>query len=149
VESLTIGEVAKRAGLRPSALRYYESAGLIPKPAREGGRRIYAADVVDRLAVIALAQSAGFTLAEIRRLLGGLGRRAPGERWRQLAEGKLAELDRRLEEVSRMKRLLAVLVACECPSVDDCGRALRDERFGGVRGRRWPPPRRSGTETRS
>jgi len=130
MEQLTIGQVAKRAGLRPSALRYYESAGLIPKPARASGRRIYAPDVVDRLAVIALAQAAGFTLAEIRRLLGGLGRRSPGERWRQLAAGKLAELDRRLEELARMKRLLAVLVACECPTLDDCGRALQKQAVG-------------------
>jgi MerR family redox-sensitive transcriptional activator SoxR len=130
VERLTIGEVARRAGLRPSALRYYESAGLIPKPTRAGGRRIYEADVVDRLALIALAQSAGFTLAEVRRLLGGLGRRSPGERWRQLAEAKLAELDRRQEEVARMKRVLATLVACECPTLDHCGRALRRERGG-------------------
>jgi MerR family redox-sensitive transcriptional activator SoxR len=128
VERLTIGEVAKRAGLRPSALRYYESAGLLPKPPRVGGRRSYGPDVVDRLALIGLAQSAGFTLAEVRRLLGGLGGRAPGERWRQLAEGKLAELDRRLEEVARMKRVLVALAACECPTLDHCGRALKQER---------------------
>ena len=71
MEGLTIGAVARRAGLRPSALRYYEDEGLLPAPARVNGRRRYDTDVFDRLAVIRLAQAAGLTVAEIRTFLHG------------------------------------------------------------------------------
>ncbi len=66
---LTIGEVARRAGVRPSALRYYEDAGLLSPPARTGGQRRYEEGVLRRLAVIAAARRMGFTVAEIRTLL--------------------------------------------------------------------------------
>ena len=121
---LTIGEVARRAGLSTSAIRYYESAGLLPAAARVNGRRRYDGAVLDRLGVIRLAQSAGFTLAETRTLLGGFGRRTPpGVRWRSLAERKRAELQARIEEARAMQRVLDNLLACECPTLDDCGRA--------------------------
>jgi len=88
--SLTIGEVASKAGLQPSALRYYEQVGLVPPPARVNGRRRYEADVLQRLAIIQLARQAGFTLAEIRTLFEGLEPGAtPVSRWKELAEAKL------------------------------------------------------------
>ncbi len=91
---LTIGEVARRAGLRPSALRYYERAGLLPAPQRINGRRRYDPGVLQRLAAIRLAQQAGFTLAQIRLLLDGVDREtAPSARWRALAPGKIADLE--------------------------------------------------------
>jgi len=123
---LTIGEVAARTGVRASALRYYEAAGLVPAPRRRGGKRVYDPAVLDRLAVIELAKAAGFTLRETRSLLTGLGRRRPAARaWQRLARDKVAELDRRIAEASRMKAMLGVLVACDCPTLGDCGRALR------------------------
>ena len=64
-EELTIGEVARRAGIRTSAIRYYESVGLLPAPPRMSGRRRYDPSIVQRLAVLHLAQEAGFTMAEI------------------------------------------------------------------------------------
>ena len=69
--TLSIGDVAAASGLRPSALRYYEEAGLISPPGRRGGRRIYRPDVLSRLALVALAQEVGFTVREIATLLGG------------------------------------------------------------------------------
>ncbi|MEP7294406.1 MAG: MerR family transcriptional regulator, partial [Chloroflexota bacterium] len=63
---LTISEVARQAGVRTSTLRYYESIGLLPEPARISGRRHYDADVLQRLEIIRTAQQAGFTLAELR-----------------------------------------------------------------------------------
>jgi len=123
---LSIGQVAKRAGVATSAIRYYEREGLIPRAARQGGRRVYGDAIVERLSVIDLAKRAGFTIAEIKRLLGGLARKtAPGARWRDLAAAKLRELDERIAEAERMRNLLRLLVRCECPSIDDCGRALR------------------------
>lgn len=124
-ELLSIDRVAKRASVRASALRYYERVGLLPVAARAGGRRVYPVAILDRLAVIQLAKRAGFTLAETRRLLRGLGGRKPAaERWRAQARTKLAELDAQLADIGAMRRLLSALVTCACPSLEDCGRAL-------------------------
>jgi MerR family redox-sensitive transcriptional activator SoxR len=129
VSELRIGEVARAAGLRASAIRYYEERGLVRPAGRRGGARVYDADILDRLAVIELAKSAGFSLAEIRRLLGGFSRRSgAGKRWRTLAEAKRPQLTRRMEEARRMLRLLDTLADCECPTLEDCGRALRSTR---------------------
>ena len=123
----TIGEVAERTGLAASALRYYEREGLIPKAFRHGGKRIWRAEVLDRLAVIGVAKAAGFSMAEIRTLLSGVGRRrAPGPRWRRLAARKRAELDARIAEAERMKRVLDAVEGCACPTLDDCARGLDD-----------------------
>ncbi len=119
--SLSIGEVARRAGLRTSAIRYYESVALLPTAERVSGRRRYHADVFPRLALIDLAQRAGFTVAEIRKLLHGFARRTPpGVRWRKLAGRKLEEVEARIEEARAMKQVLTRLLDCECPSFDDC-----------------------------
>jgi MerR family redox-sensitive transcriptional activator SoxR len=125
---LGIGQVAKRAGIAASAIRYYESEGLLPRPARRSGRRVYGEEIVERLALIDLAKRAGFTVAEIRRLLAGFSRRTPpGERWRRLAESKLAELEGRIAEAERMKRVLRRVVRCECPTFDDCARGMKSD----------------------
>src|SRR5215475_12264560 len=87
---LTIGAVARRSGLRPSAVRYYESVGLLPAPRRVNGQRRFDADVVRLLGTIRFAQQAGFTVAEIRILFHGFGADVPpSARWRQLAKSKL------------------------------------------------------------
>jgi len=123
---LTIGEVAARSGVAASALRYYEREGLIPTADRRGGKRIYGEDILDRLALIGVAKGAGFTVAEIRTLLSGFSRRTPpGPRWRRLAEGKLLELEARIAEVERMKRVLETVTRCDCPTLEECSRAIR------------------------
>ena len=86
MEELAIGEVARRAGIRPSALRYYESIGLLPVPIRVSGRRRYDERTVQLLRVVQLAQQAGFTVAEIQTLLHGYAPETPpAARWRPLA----------------------------------------------------------------
>lgn len=127
MDKLSIGEVAKRANIAASAIRYYESEGLIPPAGRVRGRRVYDPPVIARLALIHLAKSAGFTIAEIRKLLAGVSRSAPpGARWRELAERKLAELEQRISEAQRMKAVLKVVTGCECPTLDDCARAIEN-----------------------
>jgi MerR family transcriptional regulator, redox-sensitive transcriptional activator SoxR len=122
---LTIREVALRTGLRSSALRYYEHEGLLPKTFRRSGRRVYDASILDRLALIAVAKSAGFTLQEIRVLLRGFGRGgAASARWRKLADGKQADLDAQIARAQRMKERLAMLAGCACPTLRACGRTL-------------------------
>lgn len=135
-----IGEVARRSGLRPSAIRFYEQRGLLPVVDREGGRRIYGEEVLDRLAVIELAKRSGFTLGEIRGLLVGFDRggSAAGH-WRAAAGTKLAALDRTIAEATRMRALLVVLSDCGCPGLADCGRALDGGRR--VRGSKGRPGR--------
>src|SRR6266536_2855737 len=87
-DPISISEVARSTGLQSSALRYYEKAGLIAPAGRAGGRRQYDPSVLRRLAAIALLQEAGFTIAEVREVLG-----AGNESWRTLARQKLGELD--------------------------------------------------------
>ena len=126
---LRIGEVAARSGVASSAIRYYESEGLLPPPPRRSGRRVYDESTVDRLALIALAKSAGFTVAEIKQLVAAFRRRRPpSQRWRQLTRAKLAELDERIAEAERMKDVLRVVMACRCPTLEDCSRAFDGER---------------------
>lgn len=127
--ALRIGEVAARSGLATSAIRYYEREGLIPPPGRRSGQRVYPESVLERLALIDLAKRAGFTVAEMRTLLAGFARRTPpAERWRALTRSKLAALDERIEEAERMKRVLATVMRCRCPTLEDCGRALARSR---------------------
>lgn len=131
---LTIGKVATMAGLRTSAIRYYEEEGLVPPAHRHGGKRIYNESVLDRLALIELAKHAGFTIREIRNLLAGMDQKQPASaRWAKLAQAKLADLDQQMLRASRMKDLLSTLIRCDCPTMDDCGRVLNASRPWGFK----------------
>jgi DNA-binding transcriptional MerR regulator len=120
--ALTIGEVAAKAGVRTSAIRYYEDVGVLPTPERVGGQRRYAVDVLRRLAIVDVAQRAGFTLDEIRELLGGASGGGPArDSVRALAERKLPEIQALIERAHAVERWLEVASACECPTLDVCG----------------------------
>ena len=130
----SIGEVARQAGLRPSAIRYYESAGLLPAPGRVSGWRRYDQTVLTRLAVIELAQRAGFTLAEIRTLLRGFSPNVPpSARWHALARQKVPELEAVIARARAMKRLLEAGLDCGCLRLEDCA-LLAPARQASVRG---------------
>ena len=119
--SLTIGEVARRAGVRPSAIRYYEGVGLLPEPRRVGGQRRYDPGVLDHLAFVRVAQEAGFTVAEMRALAHhGEPDTALSHRWRALAERKLAEVDALISRAQAMKALLTEGLRCGCLTLVDC-----------------------------
>ena len=118
---MSIGEVAARAGLATSAIRYYESAGVLPEPERVGGRRRYEPDVLARLAVVRMAQDAGFTVAEIRELCEGYPRgTSASARWRSLAGRKLDEMDAVIARAQRMRRVLEESLRCDCLALDEC-----------------------------
>ena len=124
-EGTSIGEVARKAGLRTSALRYYERVGVLPRPGWENGRRRYDGEVLreveGRLAVVRVAQQAGFTIAEIRELLDGFSEDTPpSERWRVLAREKLPEVEALVERALGMKRLLERGLRCDCLRLEDC-----------------------------
>ena len=119
--TLTIGQVAERAGVRTSAIRYYESVGLIPEPERVSGHRRYGEDVVQRLGVIAVAKEAGFSLDEVRTLLDSADRGEPAHReLRALAERKLPEVDALIERAQKVRSWLDTATACGCDTLDDC-----------------------------
>ena len=125
MRSMSIGEVARTVGVRPSALRYYEGVGLLPSPERTNGRRRYDGEVLrevlDRLAVVRVAQQAGFTISEIRMLLDGFSEDTPpSERWRVLAREKLPEVEALVERALGMKNLLERGLRCECLRLEDC-----------------------------
>ena len=119
---LTIGEVARQAGLRTSAIRYYERLGLLPAPARRSGRRIYGEEVLRRLAVLSFARASGFTLREARTLLAG--GRPYSARLRQQARAKIREIDALIERAQAMKALLHGALRCACVDLDQCGRLM-------------------------
>src|SRR5215212_7760411 len=100
-----IGELARRTGVATSALRYYE---------RVGQRRHYSPSSAESVALIRLCQDAGFTLAEIGRLLAAWSR--GGRAWDRLGERKIAELDARIADAQRAKKLITH--ALECPHRD-------------------------------
>jgi MerR family redox-sensitive transcriptional activator SoxR len=123
---MRIGQVAKEAGLKTSALRFYEQAGLLPRPPRESGRRVYDQGILNRLAVVQFAQACGFRLKETRELLSPLFDGEPvSTRWRRLAVAKVAELDRLIAKAQLMKEHLGKALACPCDEVDQCGRTIR------------------------
>jgi MerR family redox-sensitive transcriptional activator SoxR len=117
---MTIGDVAKRSGLRASAIRYYEKVGLLPKPARSGGQRRYDSRILARLAVLERTKNCGFTLDEARQLFNDQGQ--PSERWQRVARKKIVELDALMERTRRMKEL--IVRRCQCADLDECGRKL-------------------------
>jgi MerR family redox-sensitive transcriptional activator SoxR len=121
-KSLSIGEVAKRAGVNASAIRYYERHGLLPAPARVGGKRRYEGDVEQRLEVIGLAKQAGFSLAEIKLLLEANDSGSPiHDQLHDLARRKLPEIDALIERAQAIRRWLQAADACTCDTLDACG----------------------------
>jgi MerR family redox-sensitive transcriptional activator SoxR len=129
---LTIGEVARRAGIRPSALRYYESIGLLPAPKRVNGRRRYDPSTVQQLTVLQFARHAGFTIAEIQTLFHGFAPDTPpAARWQALAEQKLCELDTLIERAEHMRQMLKAGLRCGCLRLEDCLIVEGEERCRG------------------
>jgi MerR family transcriptional regulator, redox-sensitive transcriptional activator SoxR len=125
--TLSIGQVARRTGLRPSALRYYEDAGILPAPARVSGRRCYDAGIIRRVDLLRFAQQAGFKLEEIKTLFYGFGTETPlSARWRTLARKKLVELDELAERVRRMRGALQLSLKCGCVRIEECSLAPSD-----------------------
>ncbi len=127
-DNLTIGQVARTAGLGVETVRYYERRGLIPAPPRSGGGyRLYPADTVRRLRFIVRAKTLGFTLQEIGELLALRARPGAGCADVQAqAEAKIADIEVRLVQLQAMRRTLSELVTrcdgegstSECPILD-------------------------------
>ena len=119
---LTIGQVAERAGLNTSHIRFYERSGVLPQPERVSGQRRYHEEVLHRLSIIDVAQRAGLTLEEIAPLTGPDNRSADTSRHiRALADEKLPHIDALIVRAHAVKHWLQVAQSCDCSSVDVCG----------------------------
>lgn len=114
---LDIGEVAARSGISPSALRYYEEAGLISSVGRHGLRRQFAPEVLLQLKLIAMGKSAGFALEEIA---GMFGRNGMPELPRDVLRGKAAEIDLQIKELIALRDTLRHVADCPAPSHMEC-----------------------------
>jgi MerR family redox-sensitive transcriptional activator SoxR len=119
---LTIGELAARSGVAPSALRFYEDQGLIASERNDSGHRRYPRGVLRRVAFIVFAQKVGLSLQEIGAELARLPRNRAPERadWAKLSGGWTKRIDQRIAELERMKTGLSECIGCGCLSLDRC-----------------------------
>jgi MerR family redox-sensitive transcriptional activator SoxR len=117
---LTIGEVERRSGVKATTLRWYEEVGVLPPPERVSGQRRYPPAVLRRLEMVAAAQQAGCTLAEIADLFAA-GDDGSAERLRALAARRRAEVAALVERAHAMARWVDAASACECPTLEACG----------------------------
>jgi MerR family redox-sensitive transcriptional activator SoxR len=122
---LSISEVARQIGLRPSAIRYYEQIGILPTAQRVSGQRRYDATVLHRLIVIQRARQTGFTLGEIKQLFFGFRAGTPPSiRWQKLKKRKIIELDAMLEHIQNMRAVLEEQGNCRCTALEECGKKM-------------------------
>jgi MerR family redox-sensitive transcriptional activator SoxR len=119
---LTVGELAERSGVAVSAIHFYERKGLISGWRTRGNQRRYERATLRRLAIIKVAQMLGISLAEIGARLAALpADRTPNKGdWARLAAGWRADLDRRLEQLARLRDRLDGCIGCGCLSVEEC-----------------------------
>ena len=123
---MEIGDVAKRAGIRASAVRYYERIGLLRPAVRVSGRRQFGSGVVSRLAFIQLGVRLGFSLDELRELLAAVGRndlrvnkKLRGSA-RRMMERKIGELDHLIADATSIRAVLSEAIRCECVDLSAC-----------------------------
>ena len=131
--SLSIGDLADRSGVRTSALRFYESRGLIRSQRTSGNQRRYARETLRRVAVIRAAQILGLSLEEIERALSQLpDARTPNRRdWERLSGTWRGLLDDRIEELEALRDKLSGCIGCGCLSLDSCSLFNPDDRAAG------------------
>ena len=131
---MDIAEVAKASGLPASTLRFYEEKGLIHSSGRSGLRRLFSANVIERLTLISLGRSAGFSLDEIGEMFTPEG----PDINRTLLLAKADELDRKIKELTAMRDGLRHAAACNAPNHFECPKFLRLLRVAGKNRVRQP-----------
>lgn len=121
-KGLSIGFVADRTGLAVSAIRYYETEGLVEPGRDRGGRRVFERGDLRRLSFVLIAQKLGFALSEIRAALASLpkSRNPTREDWAQLAEGFRDDIDERIAGLQALRDKLDGCIGCGCLSLDRC-----------------------------
>jgi DNA-binding transcriptional MerR regulator len=135
VKALDINQVAKEAGVPASTLRFYEEKGLITSIGRRGLRRLFAEDVLERLQLIGLGRTAGFSLDEIALMFAPDGRPRID---RQMLAAKADELDEKIRELAVVRDGLRHAAACRAPSHMECPKFRRILRASAPGAKRTP-----------
>lgn len=126
---IDISELSRRSGVKASALRFYEEKGLIASTGRRGLKRMFRPDAAERLSLIALGRASGFSLDEIAGMLDG------PDIDRDRLRAKADDLDRRIEQLTRMRDGLRHAADCKVPQLMDCPHFLRIVKVAGARRR--------------
>jgi MerR family redox-sensitive transcriptional activator SoxR len=131
---LSIGEVAERSGVAPSALRFYERRGLIASSRTDGNQRRYERAVLRRIAFIQAGRAAGVSLADIRMALAGLptGRTPSRKDWERLSNRWRDDLDTRITTLEALRERLTTCIGCGCLSIDKCDLLNPDDEAAGL-----------------
>jgi MerR family transcriptional regulator, redox-sensitive transcriptional activator SoxR len=129
---LTVGQLAARSGVAVTALHFYEKQGLIHSRRTAGNQRRYTRDTLRRVAFIRVAQRVGIPLRMVGDALAGLpeGRTPTREDWARLSAGWRAELDTRIDQLTRLRDRLSDCIGCGCLSIDRCVLRNPDDRLG-------------------
>jgi MerR family redox-sensitive transcriptional activator SoxR len=115
---MTIGQVARRAGVTQSSIRYYEAAGLLPRPSRRNGLRVYDDDAVDRLKILRFFRRAGITIRSLTTMTSQQhGSSVRREVVLGVLQRRIADLDALMIEAKAMKQRLEESIACRCEGV--------------------------------
>lgn len=131
-EGLSIGALARRTGLAVSAIRYYETKGLITPWRNAGGQRRYQRADLRRLSFVMIAQQLGLTLPEIREVMAGLpGNRTPTrDDWTRISHGLRDRLDRKIATLQKLRDNLDGCIGCGCLSLPNCALYNPQDRLG-------------------
>jgi MerR family redox-sensitive transcriptional activator SoxR len=121
-DEMTIGELAARSGVAPSALRFYEAQRLIAARRTSGNQRRYERPILRRIALIQAGRTAGIPLERIRAALETLpSNRTPSRRdWERLSRSWRADLDRQIATLQALRNRLTTCIGCGCLSIDRC-----------------------------
>ena len=121
-DELTIGELSARSGVAPSALRFYETQGLINAERTSGNQRRYPRATLRRVAFVQAGRAAGIPLEQIRQALDTLpSERTPGRRdWERLSRSWCTDIDRRIATLQALRDRLTTCIGCGCLSIDRC-----------------------------
>lgn len=127
---ISIGNVAARTGLAVSAIRFYEETGLLASSRDEAGRRQFVPADIRRLSFVMIAQSLGFSLAEIRSQLDGLPKkRTPNAKdWERISRNFRVDIDARIEALQKLRNRLSSCIGCGCLSLTKCVLNNKDDR---------------------
>lgn len=118
---MKIGEVSAKLGVPASTIRYYEKVGLLEPQQRISGRRVFNNNAILALEFIQLAQGAGFSIGEIKSLLGAYADDpSPAGIWRSLAVRKREAVRKKMQELAQIDSVLSELLTCSCKSLTEC-----------------------------
>lgn len=127
---LSIGQIAERTGLSVSAIRYYETQGLVTPDRNAGGQRVFEPSDIRRLSFVLIAQQFDFTIAQIQTQLALLPNgRTPNKRdWTKISKQFAVVLDQKIDTLNRLKKNLDGCIGCGCLSLENCKLYNKDDR---------------------